>query len=124
MPPHWRRPAGIVWFSANDMQMQLRHDVADGGEVYFCVAEMMLNELPHHRGFVYGGSSLRIGKIEQVRSLAFRHENKPGQHAILVEQDMAESEPSQPMTVGEQLGVNFKSRQGLGPRGGITSSRR
>ena len=78
MAPHRRGPTGIVRFSADHMQVQLRHDVADCGEVYFAVAEMAFNEFSNHCCLIYRGSPLLFGKIEQLSSRGLRHENEPG----------------------------------------------
>jgi len=44
MAPYGRRPAWIARLSSDDVQMKLRHNVADGGEVYFGIGEVAFDE--------------------------------------------------------------------------------
>jgi len=53
------------------MQVQLRHDVTDGGEVDLLIAEMIFNELRNDCGFVQYGCSRRVRKIKEFSDSGF-----------------------------------------------------
>ena len=51
--PYWRRPTRIIGAPADNMQMKLRHDVADSGKVDFANGEFTLYEMRGDRRFLY-----------------------------------------------------------------------
>src|SRR5947208_4022392 len=71
MAPHRRRPTGIAGLSPDDMQVQLRHHVADAGEVHLGKAEGRFEEFRNQRRLCYRESSLRIRQIELMLGVRF-----------------------------------------------------
>ena len=104
--PHGRRPARIVFTAADDVEMKLRHDVTDGGEIDFLVTEAALNEARNRCGFVYRGVSQAVGQIQQIRNLGLRHEDKPRQNRISMQQNVAQVKFAEAVTIGQKLRVN------------------
>lgn len=106
--PHRRGPAEIVFPSADDVQMHLPHDVANAGEVNLSTARFLLNKPGHQRRFLHRHASQFLRQIEQIADLRFRNQDKPGNRCVLVQQDMAEFEFADAMTVGKQLAMNLE----------------
>ena len=71
MAPHRRGPAGIAGCSTDDVKMQLRYDVADGGEVGFRIVEDLFNEVGNRRRFIHRRRAQIFRQIEQVGHIGF-----------------------------------------------------
>src|SRR6185436_10445119 len=50
--PHRRRPTRIAVAPTDNVQMELRHDIADAGKIYFVIAERGFYETGQHRGLI------------------------------------------------------------------------
>ena len=55
--PDGSGPAGIVWMTADDVQMHLGHEVSYGGEIDFRRAEFRADEIRDLGAFIINGMS-------------------------------------------------------------------
>ena len=88
--------------------MHLRHDIAEDGEVDLGIVHLCLNETRYRFGLLHHVRPLRFFQIEQVSNIGFRDEDKPGYRGVSMQQEMTALQPSQAMTVGEQLFVDLE----------------
>ena len=82
--PDWFGPAGIGCAAADDMQVQLRDQIADRGKVDFCAVEMVFYETCQRRTFSHDPVALQGGNLKEISSADFRDEYEPRDQRIFM----------------------------------------
>ena len=87
-------------FSSDHMQVQLRNDIANGGEIDLWPTERCLDEVQKLCRFGKHRFPLRPRQIEEIHDIGWRHQNEPGKHSVLVQQHVTERKSSESVAIG------------------------
>jgi hypothetical protein len=80
--PNHCGPAHIIAIPANDMNMQLRDDVADGTDIQLVHVEIIIDKTGYKIDLEQNRGLLRPGQFIQFDFIGLRHNNKPGEQGI------------------------------------------
>lgn len=92
-------PAGVGFGAADDVEVDLTDDVADGGGIDACGAEEIHDEARDGVHFVLDLNAQVAVDFVVVGGLDFRHKNKPGDARVGVQEEMADFQTAQDVAV-------------------------
>ena len=113
MTPDDTGPGGIGFVSGNEVDVELRDEVADGGDVDFMRGEFFFDEvghLPdgeHDGGKVVGVEMVELGEVFRD----FGDENEPGEKGVVFEEDSASSEGAEVESASGETGVELEGHR-------------
>ncbi len=109
MSPYGPGPGGIGSKPGDMMDVQLRHQVAQGADVYLVGMEAVHQVAREHRRLA---TQLLLVGLRQLKNLAdpgtLRHEYEPGITRIVEQQQLAQRQPPHQYTVGRQTRMQFE----------------
>ena len=117
--PHWTgrqiapdrlRPAGVLAVAPDNVQMHLRHDIAQPGEVDLGVALHLLQPVRQQLAVSEHLLQLWGRQVQQIRHPGIRHQDEPVQVGIARQQQLAAGHRSQLMAVRQQLWMQHRHR--------------
>lgn len=114
MSPHRLRPAGITWMATDDMQVQLRNQIANRGEVDPGEAWFLANVRGNPHTFVDQGAAQWFGQVEKVQHRRFRYQDEPAHRCVAMQQQVAVGEPAQRPGIGGEPGVQQECGHRIG----------
>ncbi len=82
------------------MQMELGHQIADGGEVDPGESQLFGNKTGDGSAFLDDSPTGLRGQLEKVGQVGFGNQNEPRDEGVFVQQQMAAGETSQQVAVG------------------------
>jgi GNAT superfamily N-acetyltransferase len=94
------------------VQVQLRDEITEGGEVDFCAVKMLFDETCDHGALFHDLIALCGRQIQQIGDVYFRYQYELREQRVPVQQYVAVFQSAQGMGVGEQLLMYYELRQG------------
>lgn len=112
MAPNRVGPAWVVVTSPDDMDMQLRHQIADPGDVDLGIGQLLRQVIRDPLAIGQHPIALWDGQIQQIGQLRLGNQDEPRHQGIAVEQQVALGQLTKPMTISQELRVEGEGMHG------------
>jgi hypothetical protein len=110
--PHRPGPAGVGHTATDDVQMQLRDEISQCGEIDFCAVEMLFNKACDHGALLHDLIACRGRQVQQVGDVCFGYQYEPRYQRVPVQQYVTLLQLPQRMGIGKQMLMDYELRQG------------
>lgn len=113
--PDYSGPAEIITVSADHMNMQLAHHVADGGHIDLVRLEVASDKAAHEADLSQDEQLIFSGEVAEFRFAALRNQYEPRNQRVVHQEDQAAAHFPQDAAVRGKPRIELKIVHGIDP---------